>query len=263
MVDSWAMNHFTRGCLGGGGLSNISTVASAQSTFVREPIVGQSNQRSKTGGHVDIARVRTYGFADGGSPMHMHPVNSHAAPLPRGVSALALAGRCCRRRIDLGLQTRLPVVRDRQGLQAKEFCVAPSASSAATRTTVPPGSACNAGKCDPIPGYCRSKADCPANQECIANRARPARTTRNARAASTASRAPARRRSPARATTTARRTKTASTASAARTRRRRRRPRECTLDAVFFDFNESALTTEATAVLARDAECLKKVGRGA
>ena len=40
-------------------------------------------------------------------------------------------------------------------------------------------------------------------------------------------------------------------------------PTQCTLDAVFFDFNESALTTEATAVLARDAECLKKVGRPA
>ena len=40
-------------------------------------------------------------------------------------------------------------------------------------------------------------------------------------------------------------------------------PAQCTLDAVFFDFNESALTTEATAVLARDAECLKKVARPA
>src|SRR5262252_9212042 len=39
-------------------------------------------------------------------------------------------------------------------------------------------------------------------------------------------------------------------------------PAQCTLDAVYFDFNESALTTEATAVLARDAECLKKVNRG-
>ncbi len=29
----------------------------------------------------------------------------------------------------------------------------------------------------------------------------------------------------------------------------------------YFDFNESALTTEATAALARDADCLKKVGR--
>jgi len=36
---------------------------------------------------------------------------------------------------------------------------------------------------------------------------------------------------------------------------------ECRLDPVFFDFNESALTTEATATLAHDVDCLKKVGR--
>ena len=40
-------------------------------------------------------------------------------------------------------------------------------------------------------------------------------------------------------------------------------PKECTLEAVFFDFNESALTTEATARLAQDADCLKKTDRAA
>ena len=38
-------------------------------------------------------------------------------------------------------------------------------------------------------------------------------------------------------------------------------PRRVRLEPVYFDFNESALTTEATAALARDVDCLKKVGR--
>ena len=38
-------------------------------------------------------------------------------------------------------------------------------------------------------------------------------------------------------------------------------PPECRLEPVYFDFNESALTTEATATLARDVDCIKKVGR--
>ena len=42
----------------------------------------------------------------------------------------------------------------------------------------------------------------------------------------------------------------------------RRRPRRATLEPVYFDFNESVLTTEATAAIDRDAECIKKTNHG-
>jgi len=41
-------------------------------------------------------------------------------------------------------------------------------------------------------------------------------------------------------------------------------PAACQLEPVYFDFNESVLSTEATSAIERNAECLKKVaGRGA
>jgi peptidoglycan-associated lipoprotein len=40
-------------------------------------------------------------------------------------------------------------------------------------------------------------------------------------------------------------------------------PARCTLDPVYFDFNESSITTEGAAALQRDAECLKKEARSA
>ena len=40
-------------------------------------------------------------------------------------------------------------------------------------------------------------------------------------------------------------------------------PASCTLEPIYFDFNEYALTTEATASIDRDADCIKKSNRGA
>ena len=37
---------------------------------------------------------------------------------------------------------------------------------------------------------------------------------------------------------------------------------KCTLEPVYFDFNESVLTTEATAAIDRDADCIKKNNHG-
>ncbi|MCU1281202.1 MAG: peptidoglycan-associated outer rane lipoprotein, partial [bacterium] len=37
---------------------------------------------------------------------------------------------------------------------------------------------------------------------------------------------------------------------------------KCTLEPVYFDFNESVLSTEATAAIDRDAECVKKTNHG-
>jgi peptidoglycan-associated lipoprotein len=39
-------------------------------------------------------------------------------------------------------------------------------------------------------------------------------------------------------------------------------PTACQLENVYFDFNEAALTTTATATLNRNADCIKQVGRG-
>jgi peptidoglycan-associated lipoprotein len=143
----------------------------------------------------------------------------------------------------------------------KEFCVARKCQQCRDTADCPAGSSCNAGKCAPIPGYCRGKSDCPANQECIANRCRGCASDAECpsghfcvNGACTAKKACKSENDCAQNEDCVNGFCTAEKAPPPP-------PTECKLDAVFFDFNESALTTEATAVLAADAECLKKIGR--
>jgi peptidoglycan-associated lipoprotein len=146
----------------------------------------------------------------------------------------------------------------------KELCVARKCQQCRDAKDCPAGNSCNAGKCDPIPGYCANKAQCPAGQECIANRCKACASngecpsgTYCVKGACSAKKACktendcaqnedcvagfciAERRTPAPA------------------------PKECALEPVYFDFNESALTTEATGHLAKNADCLKKIDRAA
>ena len=81
---------------------------------------------------------------------------------------------------------------------------------------------------------------------------------RSARQDSRASTASASRaRSTSSAATAASATPAAASAPAAACRPPAQR-RSCTLEPIYFDFNESVLTTEATAAIDRDADCIKK-----
>ena len=68
-----------------------------------------------------------------------------------------------------GLHAGLPVLRDRQGLPRQGVLRRAQVPAVPRLEGLPGGQSCNAGKCEAIPGYCRNKADCPADQECIAN----------------------------------------------------------------------------------------------
>jgi peptidoglycan-associated lipoprotein len=55
----------------------------------------------------------------------------------------------------------------------KEFCVARKCQQCRDTRDCPAGSQCNAGKCGAISGYCTDRSQCASGQECIANRCRP------------------------------------------------------------------------------------------
>ena len=142
----------------------------------------------------------------------------------------------------------------------KEFCVANKCQQCRDANDCPPGNACNAGKCDPIPGYCRSKADCPANQECLGNRCRACANDKECPGGHCV-KGTCSKKKPCKSDADCAQNEDCIDGFCTTEKAPPPPPTECKLDAVFFDFNESALTTEATAVLARDADCLKKVGR--
>jgi len=151
---------------------------------------------------------------------------------------------------------------DKDCAEKKEFCVSGKCQQCRSAADCPEGSTCNAGRCDKIPGYCQNRSQCPEGQECIANRCGPCKGDADCPGGTKCWKGmcdnkkhcskeddcaqdedctggvctPARKPPPARV-------------------------EECSLAPVFFDFNESALTTDATSVLARDADCIKKTGR--
>jgi peptidoglycan-associated lipoprotein len=145
----------------------------------------------------------------------------------------------------------------------KEFCVARKCQQCRDSADCPMGNSCNAGKCAAIPGYCKSKGDCPANQECIANRCQPCASDKDCPGGFCINGACSKKKACKTDNDCPQNEDCVNGFCSGEKQAPLLPPSECKLDAVFFDFNESALTTEATATLARDADCLKKLGRAA
>jgi peptidoglycan-associated lipoprotein len=144
----------------------------------------------------------------------------------------------------------------------KEFCVARKCQQCRDSADCPVGSSCNAGKCVAIPGYCRSKSDCPAGEECLANRCHACASDKECPGGQFCVKGTCTAKKPCTSENDCAQNEDCVQGFCTPTEKTAQPPpSECKLDAVFFDFNESALTTEATAVLAGNAECLKKIGR--
>jgi peptidoglycan-associated lipoprotein len=194
--------------------------------------------------------------------MPKYPVNLHAAPLPLGVSALAFVAVAVAFSV-AGCDPDYPSCETDKNCHAKEFCVNAKCQQCRDSNDCPAGNACKAGKCEAIPGYCRSKADCPANQECIASKCKACANDKECAGGQHCVKGTCTAKKPCKTDNDCPQDEDCVQGFCSKEKAPAAPPAQCTLDAVFFDFNESALTTEATAVLARDAECLKKVARPA
>ena len=146
----------------------------------------------------------------------------------------------------------------------KEFCVERKCQLCRDSKDCAAGQSCNAGKCEAIPGYCAKKSDCPAGQECIANRCKACAAHGDCPSGTYCVKGVCSGKKPCTSENDcAQNEDCVAGACVAAEHKPAPAPKECTLQAVFFDFNESALTTEATSRLAQDADCLKKTNRAA
>jgi len=123
----------------------------------------------------------------------------------------------------------------------KEYCVNGLCQQCRDSHDCAKGDVCNKGRCEkPTTRSCTSDAECPADQSCIDGVCKPCASDDQCGPGGKCTKGRC-----ARAAVTGEETPT---------------PGPCVLEAVYFDFNDFALTTEATGAIDRDAECLKKAG---
>ena len=195
--------------------------------------------------------------------MPRHPDTLRAVRLtePRLLAMMAFALSVAV--LGAGCPAEYPSCETDKDCHAKEFCVANKCQQCRDSNDCPAGNSCKAGKCEAIPGYCRSKADCPANQECIASKCKACANDKECPGGQHCVKGTCSAKKPCKTDNDCPQDEDCIQGFCTKEKAPAPPPVNCQLDAVFFDFNESALTTEATAVLARDAECLKNVKRPA
>ncbi|MEP6653392.1 MAG: OmpA family protein [Myxococcales bacterium] len=148
---------------------------------------------------------------------------------------------------------------DKDCAAKKEFCVAGKCQQCRSSTDCQEGFACNSGRCDKIPGYCQNKSQCPAGQDCVANRCRACTTDKDCPAGAKCWKGACDTRKHCAKDDDCAQNEDCVNGICTSDKSRAAAPVKCTLGSVYFDFNESALTTDATAALAKNADCLKQV----
>lgn len=150
---------------------------------------------------------------------------------------------------------------DKNCAAKKEFCVAGKCQQCRSSTDCQEGFACASGRCDKIPGYCQNRAACPAGQECLGNRCSPCGSDKDCTPGSRCWKGACDTKKHCAKEDDCAQNEDCVNGVCTADKPVVAAPVKCTLGSVYFDFNESALTTEATAMLAKNADCLKQVSR--
>lgn len=149
---------------------------------------------------------------------------------------------------------------DKDCATKKEFCVAGKCQQCRTSSDCPQGFTCNSGRCDKIAGYCQNKSQCPAGQECLNNRCRSCTADKDCPAGAKCWKGVCDTKKHCSSDDDCAQNEDCVNGSCVAEKPKAPPPPvRCTLGSVYFDFNESALTTDATATLSRNADCLKQV----
>lgn len=150
--------------------------------------------------------------------------------VPAALCLLLFAGGC---------PPKYPKCNNDKDCHEKEYCVNGQCQQCRNDNDCPAGGTCKAGRCEAAPSTpqvqaCTDDSECPPGQSCIGGQCKPCASDSDCGEGGRC--------------------------NAGRCQRGAPPPASCTLEPVYFDFNEFALTTEATSALDHDADCIKKQG---
>jgi peptidoglycan-associated lipoprotein len=127
----------------------------------------------------------------------------------------------------------------------KEFCVNGMCQMCRDATDCQKGEICNKGRCEPGAKACTDDSQCGVDQSCIDGVCKACASDDQCGAGGKCQKGRC-QRAPAGAINTG--------------EDKPQEPGPCALEPVYFDFNESVLSTDATSAVERNAECIKKAG---
>jgi peptidoglycan-associated lipoprotein len=125
-----------------------------------------------------------------------------------------------------------------------EYCVNQKCQQCRDAKDCKTGEMCNAGRCEKQKIACTDDSQCPGDQSCIDGSCKACASDDQCGAGGKCNKGRC-QRAPANITAT---------------EPDENKPGPCKLEPVYFDFNESVLSTEATAAIDRNGECIKKAG---
>ncbi len=144
--------------------------------------------------------------------------------------------------------------------KSKEFCVARKCQQCRDSNDCGEGRECVNGRCNAIYGYCRDASQCPAGQLCVANRCRGCQADNECPAGQICNAGQCGRAECMREEDCPQDKDCVRGRCIGSVKQPESGP-PCPLEPVYFGFNLSTLTTEATNALSKNASCLKKTNR--
>jgi peptidoglycan-associated lipoprotein len=140
----------------------------------------------------------------------------------------------------------------------KEFCVARKCQQCRDSRDCPTGYQCGNGKCGAIAGYCTDRSQCAGGQECIANRCRACEADGECPSGLKCMQGQCRKPQCTKDDDCAQDQECRNGSCMGRPPAAAGPP--CQLKPVYFGFDQSTLTSEATGTLGTNAECLRRGG---
>ncbi len=144
--------------------------------------------------------------------------------------------------------------------EKNEFCVNKKCQQCRDAKDCRAGQSCEAGKCSAIPGYCTDKSMCPSGQECIANRCRPCSSDSEC-ASGLKCLAGACAKPQCTKDEDCAQDQECQNSACVPARKKALSGPPCPLAPVYFGFDQATISSESTAVLSSNVECLKKADR--